>query len=371
MRITRTLAAGLALALCAPTVGADGDRDRGGSAAQNRSGGSSSSGSSASAAGARHHSGGGGGGSATAHPGGGGGNPSGGNRAYPRGGGVAPGTGGAAMRHPRAGTGTGWYRGGHYGGYYGGYYPYYGWGYWGYPYYGWYGDWAWGWGWGGYAWSTPYYRTGYYSTSGYKPAGSMRVIVKPSKTRVYVDGYYSGTADDFDGMFQRLDLVAGRHEIAFKLEGYRTHRVQVWVEADETLKLRHEMVAGEGESAEDRVPPEAVLREREEKEELERIKREPHREREVAPVPRAESEVPALAAGSAPAGTAVVLDVEPADASVYVDGEFRGTVGELRQVWLAPGKHRLEIVRPGFVTLDREIEVGTEAVPLNLRLEKR
>lgn len=368
MRITRTLAAGLALALCAPTVWADGDRDRGGSAAQNRSSGSSSNGSSASAAGARHH--GGGGSSATAHPGGG--NPSGGNRAYPRGGGGSnPGAGGAAARHPRAGTGSGWYRGGYSrGGYYGGYYPYSGWGYWGYPYYGWYG----GWGWGGYAWSTPYYRTGYYTSSGYKASGSMRVIVKPSKTRVYVDGYYSGTADDFDGMFQRLDVTAGRHEIAFKLEGYRTHRVQIYVDADETLKLRHEMVAGEGESAEDLVPPEAALREREEKEELERIKREPHREWPAAPSPQAQAGAPAVALGSAPepeTGTAVVLDVEPADASVYVDGEFRGTVGELRQVWLAPGKHRVEIVRPGFVTLDREIEVGAEPVPLNLRLEKR
>lgn len=364
MTITRTLAVGLAVALCAPTVWADGDRDRGG-AVQNRSDGSSSSGSTASAAGARHH--GGGGSSATAHSGGG--NSSGGSRAYPRGGGsTSSDTRGAAMRHPRAGTGSGWHRGGYSrggyygGGYYGGYYPYSGWGYWGYPSYGWYG----GWGWGGYAWSTPYYRTGYYTGSGYRASGSLRVIVKPSKARVYVDGYYSGTADDFDGMFQRLGVTAGRHEIAFKLEGYRTHRVQVYVDADQTLKLRHEMVAGEGESAEDLMPPEAVLREREEKEELARIKREPHRERGAR-----DQANDAPAVGSADAGTAVVLDVEPADASVYVDGEFRGTVGELRQVWLAPGKHRLEIVRPGFVTLDRDIEVGAEAVPLNFRLEKR
>lgn len=356
MRITSTLAVALALGLVAPPVAADDDRDRG--AAQQRSGDrSGSSASSSSDAGSRHH----------AAP----------SSAQPRSGGSSTPSvsSGAAARHPRAGTGSGGYRGsgrgshGYYGGYYGYYSPYYSYYYdapwaWGfYPYgFGWYGD----WGWGGYYWSRPYYRTGYYSRSGYRAGGELRVLVKPAKARVYVDGHYAGVVDDFDGLFQRLRVPAGRHEIAFKLEGYRTHRVKVYLERDETLKLRHEMVKGEGETEEDRVPAEAALREREEREEQERVRP----RRRAAEV---EERAPAATAAPAPAseGTRVVLDVEPADASVYVNGEFRGTVGELRQVALPPGKHRIEIVRPGYVTLDREIEVGAEAVPLTAKLEKR
>ena len=44
----------------------------------------------------------------------------------------------------------------------------------------------------------------------------------------------------------------------------------------------------------------------------------------------------------------VVLDVQPEDASVYVDDQFRGTGREVRRIRLRPGRHRLEIVRPGY-----------------------
>ena len=57
----------------------------------------------------------------------------------------------------------------------------------------------------------------------YRDSGSVRVIVEPEQARVYVDGYYAGIADDFDGIFQRLSIPPGRHEITVKLDGYRTH----------------------------------------------------------------------------------------------------------------------------------------------------
>jgi PEGA domain-containing protein len=56
----------------------------------------------------------------------------------------------------------------------------------------------------------------------------------------------------------------------------------------------------------------------------------------------------------------VLLDVQPEDASVYVDDQFRGTGGNLRGLRLRAGRHRLEIVRPGYVTYHDEVvvEVG-------------
>jgi len=50
------------------------------------------------------------------------------------------------------------------------------------------------------------------------------------------------------------------------------------------------------------------------------------------------------------------LVVRPVDASVYVDGAFRGT-GRLRSLSLVPGRHRIEIVRPGYRTVEREVDV--------------
>jgi hypothetical protein len=53
----------------------------------------------------------------------------------------------------------------------------------------------------------------------------------------------------------------------------------------------------------------------------------------------------------------VRLEVRPEDTSVYVDDEFRGTAREARIMNLSPGRHRIELVRPGFAIEQREVTV--------------
>ena len=53
----------------------------------------------------------------------------------------------------------------------------------------------------------------------------------------------------------------------------------------------------------------------------------------------------------------VRLEVRPDDASVYVDNEFRGTARDTRILNLPPGRHLIELVRPGFAVEQREVEV--------------
>ena len=57
-------------------------------------------------------------------------------------------------------------------------------------------------------------------------------------------------------------------------------------------------------------------------------------------------------------GGRLELSIRPEDASVYVDGAFRGSAREASTLRLAPGRHRIEIVRPGYKTLEREVEVA-------------
>ena len=262
----------------------------------------------------------------------------------------------AERRHPRAGTGHGSGGGGYYPGYpgypgggWGGYYP--GWGYgswWPYGSFGWYGGYYGGyygypWGWGG---GTVYHHVE-------SESGSVRVLVDPSEARVYVDGYYAGTVDDFDGLFQRLHVSPGRHEIALKLEGYKTHRVKVYVAPESTVKVDYDMEKGQGESFEDLskdVRESEVRRERELEDRW------------------AESEERAEKDEAAAVGGRLELNVRPEDASVYVDGAFRGSAREASSLKLAPGRHRIEIVRPGFRTHDREVDV-TPGVTTDLTIE--
>src|SRR4029077_11023494 len=56
----------------------------------------------------------------------------------------------------------------------------------------------------------PYYPYSAYPYSVW-PTADVRVEVVPKQTEVFVDGFYAGTADDFDGVFQRLHTTPGGH----------------------------------------------------------------------------------------------------------------------------------------------------------------
>ena len=56
----------------------------------------------------------------------------------------------------------------------------------------------------------------------YDPESSIRFKVSPRNAEVFVDGYYAGTVDDFDGVFQRMRLEPGPHDVTLYLPGYRT-----------------------------------------------------------------------------------------------------------------------------------------------------
>lgn len=72
---------------------------------------------------------------------------------------------------------------------------------------------------------------------------------------------------------------------------------------------------------------------------------------------------PARVAQRAPAADresgSLRLEVRPEDTSVYVDDDFRGTAREARSLRLPPGRHTIELVRPGYATEQRQVEVVT------------
>src|SRR6266550_7330566 len=97
----------------------------------------------------------------------------------------------------------------------------------------------------------PWYGVGYqypypirpygYGYRRYEPEASVRLEVKPKQAEVYVDGYYAGIVDDFDGMFQRLRVEPGEHEIELWLDGYRTVRQKVYLTQDNTFRVKYQM----------------------------------------------------------------------------------------------------------------------------------
>ena len=86
---------------------------------------------------------------------------------------------------------------------------------------------------------------------------SVRMQVTPKQTEVFIDNTFVGTVDDFDGIFQRLHIPPGPHDVTLYLDGYRTVHQRIYTQPTGTFRVRYNMVPlAAGETAEPRpVPP--------------------------------------------------------------------------------------------------------------------
>ncbi len=94
-----------------------------------------------------------------------------------------------------------------------------------------------------------YYGTGGYYPYGYTPDGyfnpipghyygGLRITGAPRSAHVFADGYYVGLVDDFDGIFQHMNLEAGPHHIEIQAEGFAPVAFDVNVRPGETITFR-------------------------------------------------------------------------------------------------------------------------------------
>lgn len=87
----------------------------------------------------------------------------------------------------------------------------------------------------------PYYSGGGYSREGHRDLGGLRLKVKPEQGQVYVDGYYVGEVDSFDGVFQKLQIEPGAHRIEIRADGFESVQFEVMVTPGETVTYKGDM----------------------------------------------------------------------------------------------------------------------------------
>src|SRR6185295_4928032 len=251
----------------------------------------------------------------------------------------------------------------------GGYYPYAN------PF--WFGDPWYGYGYG-YPWR-PYGPFGY----GFAEA-SVRVEVTPRDAEVYVDGYYAGTVDDFDGAFQRLHVAPGEHEIEVYKEGFRPFRQKVYLTPDNTFKVKQALQPiAAGEQPEPRPqplsPPPTAQGGQPQTQPAPGTPTPRGRGGRRLPPPQGadpRSNPPPDQRGG-PATSAygtLAIRAQPIDVEVSIDGEnWRGPGGQDRLIIeLAEGSHTVEIRKPGFRTYVTQVEVRrgeTSTLNVSLRSE--
>ena len=177
---------------------------------------------------------------------------------------------------------------------------------------------------------SPYY-------GGYAYSSAVRLEVEPEETEVYVDGYYTGIVDSYDGFLQRLRLPPGEHEIELYLEGYESIRQTLYLAPGETYRIRHEMQPLQ-DGAQQPPRPEPV---------------------EPPPTTLAPASAPLVQPTTVAEFGMLVVRVRPLDAVVTVDGErWVGHEGLGEFVLdLGAGIHDLEVSRDGHRTYRADVEV--------------
>jgi hypothetical protein len=68
--------------------------------------------------------------------------------------------------------------------------------------------------------------------------GGVRITGAPRDAQVFADGYYVGIVNDFDGIFQHINLEAGPHHISIEMGGDEGIQFDVYVRPGETTTFR-------------------------------------------------------------------------------------------------------------------------------------
>lgn len=226
-------------------------------------------------------------------------------------------------------------------------------------------------------WFGPQWGWGYpYPWGGWRvapPEASLRLDVRPRDAQVYVDGYFAGDVDQFDGALQRLRLPPGQHEIVIYKEGFRSHRERLYLAVNSSRRLTHDLDRlAPGESNDPLPEPVAEPDQRPEAE-----GQEPPPPRRGLPPrrggrpPVSESpEPPARPSSSTNLGT-VSIRVQPGNADIFIDGERweGGDSDERLIVQLSEGTHRVEVRKDGYRPVSVDVDVrrgGTSPVNVSL-----
>jgi hypothetical protein len=261
----------------------------------------------------------------------------------------------------------------------------------GYPY--WYNPWY-----GQFAYGYPYGPYPFYAGYQAFDTASLRIQITPKQAEVFVDGYRAGIVGDFDGIFHRLHVRPGGHDLVVYLPGYRTFEQHVYASpaSSQSIKMTLEPLApgeammpppvpaappppepGYGRGNGMRMMPPVQVTPGGGSMQPQGPPPPPTEPPPPPPPPMNEAPPPPPQPTDPSAYGTLALRVQPSAGSgteILIDGERWVTRGASDQllVRLAEGKHHVEILRPGFVAFTADVDVRRgDSTPLNVSLVRR
>lgn len=193
-----------------------------------------------------------------------------------------------------------------------------------------------------------------------QPYSSIRVIlhVEPDDAQVLLNGRYVGEAYEFSSSDSAMRLRSRDNEIIIKKEGYIEELIDLYDYSSRNIAVNLRLRKDKGYVREQPVTKKPVPPE---------------------PIPKTvkEEEVPEV-----PEDVNVkkfrliklIIDIQPAEASIYLNGKFWGISplqGKIENLKLKPGKYTVEVVKPGYQAYKKELDLSDQKeVALSIKLQK-
>jgi hypothetical protein len=238
---------------------------------------------------------------------------------------------------------------------------------------------------------------------------SLRLQITPREAEVFVDGYRAGIVDNFDGIFQRLHVRPGGHDLVVYMPGFRTFSEHIYASPSSSQSIKMTLLPlapgeamgpppqpsmppgpppGAGRGGMRVMPPVQVGQGG-------------NYMQPQGPPPAGDAGLPPIPPGATPVGPpsgvaappagempppppvdpsaygTLALRVQPASgpgALILIDGERWAAPSTSDQllVRLAEGRHHIEVRKPGFATFTADVDVTRGvSTPLNIGLVRR
>ena len=209
------------------------------------------------------------------------------------------------------------------------------------------------------------------------PESNVRLDIKPKQAAVYVDGYFAGQVDQYDGVFQRLHVTPGQHDLVVYLAGYHSIHEQLYLEPNATRKISAKMEPLRPGEPNDPVPvPANPPPDDRQMAPQDQMPPRPGPRRGVPPPypPPPDNAGPGPSSPVGPVGPVgtVAIRVQPTETEILIDGERWTSPArddERLLVQLSEGRHVLTIHRPDYRDFSTEVNVRRgETTPINVSL---
>lgn len=196
------------------------------------------------------------------------------------------------------------------------------------------------------------------------------LLVSPDDADVILDGKFIGAAYEFASTSSPLRLHSRNHELVVKKEGYTEEVINLSEYSRPDITIRLKLLkekpyyqSPEKKSTGEEPTPKPVVPEYKPVPKVEPAQEPPTKDEEELEETNTKKLEPVN----------VTLKIEPKEAAIYLNGKFWGISpesGVIKNLRLEPGKYILEIVKPGYQSIKKELDVKDQTLKLIIKLEK-